>query len=67
MVSRLILNLRGADDTQKNHMRLSGMGSDHSAKRGTLGACGIPALDGDTVMLMVLFSCVVPGSNPRYR
>ena len=67
MVSRLILNLRGADDAQKNHMRLSGMGSDHSAKRGTLGACGFSPLDGETLTLLFVFLCLVPGPNQRHR
>ncbi len=40
MVSRLILNLRGADDAQKNHMRLGEMGKDSSGKRGELRTCG---------------------------
>ena len=67
MVSRLILNLRGADDAQKNHMRLSGIGSDHSAKRGTLGACGFSPLDGETLTLLFVFLCLVPGPNQRHR
>ncbi len=52
MVSRLILNLRGADAAMKTHTRLSGVGSDRSTRRGTLGAFGIPSLNVDTAMLI---------------
>ncbi|KJA19154.1 hypothetical protein HYPSUDRAFT_204885 [Hypholoma sublateritium FD-334 SS-4] len=36
MVSRLILNLRGADDARKTRVRVSGIGSNHNVQRGML-------------------------------
>ena len=66
MVSRLILNLRGADAAMKTHSRLSGMSSDRSAKRGTIGVCEIPSQEWDTTML-VRFSRVDTGLNKHHR
>lgn len=53
MVSRLILNLRGAHDAQKTHAHISGISSKSSAQRGIQSERDTLAVNGDAGPVLI--------------